>query len=281
MVRSEANRRLLVLGGLVAAHFAVAVLAVQTVVDLLGLQELSIVCPVVVGLLWGQAILLGQFLALGTRWPLLRILFAAAWFAAVVYLAQPFFAATGGQDALFGCCVFLAMPFGSSFLLSAARRGGGLRITTYHDERAHDERLRFSLRQLFALILLAAVTLAGLRLARDSVEETSRALLFGLLPALEVCVVLPPISLWAVLGNKHVAWRSASLISLGLASVVGPLFIGRAKPQTYWMLVWPVVLPSVIVVGSLFILRAIGYRYVDDWLISCGPRAQQSDQGGG
>jgi hypothetical protein len=266
-LRTHVDRRFVAFAALIAAHFAAAVFAVQATVGLLGLQELRIILPVVVGLLWGQAILLGQFLVFGGKWPILRLLLAAVWFTAVIGFAQPLFRATGGQDALTASCLFLAMPLVFSVLIAAGRWTSGVRVTRYDPKSKHrdDEALRFSLRQLFGLMLLTAVPLAGVRLARDRFGDAFElVLLFGLLPAVEVVVVLPLVSLWAALGGKHPALRSAALTLVGLASVVGPLYIGKAKLQTYWTLGWPVVLPAVVVLGSLLVVRAIGYRYVVD-----------------
>lgn len=281
--RARADRRTLALVALIATHFAAALFAVKTTDRLLGLQELPVVVPVVVGLLWGQAILLGQFLVLAATRPVVRILLTTSWFVLVMFLAQPFFRATGGHDAFVGCCVFLATPFVFSAMLSAARLGAGFRVRLCDPQLEHGDgnALRFSLRSLFALTFLMAVALAGVRLARDTVEETAQALLFGLVPAAEVFVLLPLLSLWAALGDKHVGRRSIALTVFAVAAVVGPLFIGRAKPPTYWMLGCPAVLPSVVVLGSLLIVRVIGYRYVVDLsvafrLVAAPPRKRLS-----
>ena len=114
---TSSNRRVFALTTIIAGHFALALIAVQGAADLVGLQELPVVLPLVVGLLWGQATLLGQFLVLARRWPLVRVLLAASWFSTVIYLGEPFFRATGGREAFVACCVILVMPFVFTVLL--------------------------------------------------------------------------------------------------------------------------------------------------------------------
>jgi hypothetical protein len=222
---------------------------------------LFVVFPIVVGLLWGQAILLGQFLVLGAKWPLLRICLAASWFALVIHLAQPFFRAVSPSMGGNPLPALLLIPLVFSALLAAGRRLGGVRIGFDPGPSPHhDDSLRFSLRQIFCLTLLAAVALAGVRLGRDTIEGEPQAILFGLLPAAHVLVVLPGLSLWAALGGRHPVLRSALLALFGLASIVGPLFIARVQPQTYWKLGWPIVSASLVVMASLLIVRAVGWR---------------------
>jgi hypothetical protein len=257
---ARAHRRALAFAVLIALHFVVSAYAVQSVVGLLGLQELFVVFPIVVGLLWGQAILLGQFLVLGARWPPLRTCLAASWFAMVLYLAQPFFRVVSVPMGGNPLPALLAMPLVFSALLALGRRLGGVRMAFCPGPLQHDDRLRFSLRQLLCLTLLAAVALAGVRLGRDTIDEEPQVIVLGLLPAAHILLVLPGLSLWAALGGRRPGLRSAALGLFGLASVVGPLFIGRVRPQTYWKLGWPVLMASLVVMASLLIVRALGWR---------------------
>jgi hypothetical protein len=260
-----ADGRTLAFAVLIAAHFVASVFAVQTVVGLIALRELPVVFPIVVGLLWGQAILLGQFLVLGGTWLLLRTGLAVSWFAAVIYLAQPFFRAVvipamGGNP----LPAILAMPLVFAVLWTGWRRLGGVQIVLRQGplpsvDDGND--LRFSLRRMFALTLLAAVALACARIGRDTIHEQSQAIMLGLLPAAHILVVLPWVALWAALGGKHPLVRSSSVALFGLVSIVGPLFIGRVQPQSYWKLGWPVVMATLVVIASLLIVRAIGWRY--------------------
>jgi hypothetical protein len=261
---ARTNCRTLAFAVLIALHLLASAYAVQSVVGLIAYRELPVVFPIVVGLLWGQAILLGLFLVLGTKWPLLRIGLAAGWFALVIYLAQPFFRtviipAMGGNP----LPAILAMPLVVSALWAAERRLlGGVWIVHARPSQGADDGndLRFSLRHIFALTLLAAVALAGVRIGRDSIEGAPQAILLGLLPATHILVVLPALSLWAALGGRHPVLRSASLTVFGLASIIGPLYIARVQPMSYWKLGVPVVMASLVVVATLLILRAIGWR---------------------
>lgn len=277
MVRflARADGRGLAFAVLIAPHLLAAAYAIQSVVDLIALRELFFVFPIAVGLLWGQAILLGQFVVLGTRWPLLRIGLAACWFALVIYLAQPFFRTviipSMGVNPL---PAMLAMPLVISAFWAVGRRLGGVRIVrSAGPSQATDDSndLRFSLRQIFALTLLAAIALAGVRVGRDSIEGAPQTILLGLLPAAHILVVLPALSLWAALGGRRPIRRSVSLALFGLASVIGPLYIGRVQPVSYWKFGVPVVMASLVVLASLLVVRAIGWRcYVD------GPRSYRA-----
>ena len=266
---ARADGRVVAFVVLIGLHFVLSVFAVRTVVGLIALQEFPVVFPIVVGLLWGQAILLGQFLVLATTWPLLRIGLVAGWFALVICLAEPFFRVVSPAMEGNPLPAILAMPLVFSALLAVGRRLGGARIAL-SGGLLNDDRLRFSLRQVFALTLLAAVALAGVRLGRDTIEGDPQELfVLGLLPAAYILFILPGLSLWAALGGRHPALRSVALALFGLASIVAPLFIGRVRPQTYWKFGWPVVMASLVVIGSLLIVRAIGWRcYVSDRSIS-------------
>ncbi len=234
--------------------------------------------PVAAGLAWGQAVLLGQFLLLGTERPVLRTLLAAGWFALLIYLGEPGFAAIGGANPLAGGCLFLGVPFGCSAAIAASRRPRGCRIRLQDSVLADRdcEAFQFSLRHLFALTLVAAVVFAVVRWASDAIEETSQViLLFGLLPLANVFLLLPLLGPWAALGARHPGWRCDAVILFALVSAVGPVFIGKANSQTYWMLVCPAVLPSLVVLGSLRIARSIGYRYVIDRRAAYGLRLER------
>ncbi|HVC93304.1 MAG TPA: hypothetical protein VND64_06410 [Pirellulales bacterium] len=257
---ARADVRALAFAFLIGLHFIASAFAVEAVVGLLGLQELFVVFPIVVGLLWGQAILLGQFLVLGARRPLLRIGLAASWFALVIYLAQPFFRAVSPSMGGNPLPALLLVPLVFSALLAAGRRLGGVRIGFDPGPSPHHDRLRFSLRQMFCLTLLAAVALASVRLGRDTIEGEPQAIVLGLLPAAHVLVVLPGLSLWAALGGRHPVLRSELLTLFGLASIVAPLYIARVQPQTYWTLGWPIVTASLVVIVSLLMVRAVGWR---------------------
>lgn len=263
----QARRRRLPLAGLFAVHLASALLGAELLTTFLGRKELEIVGPFALGFVCGQAVLLGQFLLLGTRHPALRTVLAVVWFGLIAFLGRSTFRAIGLPNALVGGCFIFGVPLLCSSAICMALRQQGWRIAL-HDPRANAvdrEAFQFSLRRLFTLTFLAAILLACMRVAREAIDSDALViLLFGGLPLAMAFAFLPWIAPWAALGARHATWRCAATLFIALASAVIPAFIGEASLKTCWSLVCPVVTQSLIVIGTLAIARTIGYRYTYD-----------------
>ena len=251
---------------LIAAQVAADVLIAYAARSSLGFQGFWVYAFVAAGVAFGQAVLLAQFLTLARGCVSLRALLAAGWFAMMYCLASTIFRSVGGPGAAVFKNLFpIALPFSLSALTLLIHLAGGRRICLRGADAnlAEREAFQFSLWQMFALTLAAAAVLAVLRFARDAIGETSDALaLFGLFPLLHAFAVLPLLSPWAALGAKHAGRRCLALLLMAIACGVGPLFIGKAPARAYAMLAGPLVLQSLIVIGTLLVARWLGYRFV-------------------
>ena len=263
----QAPRRRFALAGLFAVHLASAVLGAEFLTTYLGRIELDIVGPFALGFVCGQAVLLGQFLPLGTRHPALRTVLVVVWFGLITFLGRSTFRAIGTPNAIVGGCLTFGVPLLCSAALCMARRQQGWRIAI-RDPRSNavdHEAFQFSLRRLFRLTFWIATLLACMRVAREAIDSDAIViLLFGGLPLAMAFALLPRIALWAALGARHATWRCASTLFIAMASAVIPAFIGEASLKTCWSVVCPVVTQSLIVIGTLAIARTIGYRYTYD-----------------
>jgi hypothetical protein len=251
---------------LIAAHVVADVLIGRAARSSLGFREFWVYPFLAAGVTCGQAVLLAQFLLLARGWLSLRVLLAAGWFAMLYYLASPIFQSVGGPSAARFENLF---PFALAFILSALMMlihlAGGRRIQLRDADPnlADHEGFQFSLWQLFALTLAAAATLAVLRFARETFDQTSDALIFfWLCPLLHAFAALPLISPWAALGEEHPGRRCLTLVLLAIICGIGPVFIGKAPARTYGIFTGPLVLQSLIVIGTLLVARWLGYRFV-------------------
>lgn len=262
--RAPAPTRLL-LACLMAAHLAADIALGLGTSAALGLREFGVAGPIALGLVWGQTVLIGQFLLLWTGKPILRTSLVAAWLGLVFYLSDPAFRATGAPSAV-GCCVFVGMPLFCSVMIGMMLRERGCRIIlpTFEARYADHNPLRFSLRQLFKLTTWAAIVLGVTRLTCQAFENSAwwLILFFGMPPLINAFALQAWLSPWAVLSGQHPVWRSAALLSLASASLLPLLFIGEADAATCWAIACPIVAQSLVVIGTLWIVRAVGYRSV-------------------
>jgi hypothetical protein len=251
------------LAWLMAAHVAADIAIAHVTIASLGLEAFGVVGPFALGFVWGQAALLGQFLLLGSRRPVLRSLLVATWVGLVFYLGEPAFRAMGAPSGVFGGCFFIGVPLFCSAIVSMLPRQRGQRIVLSDGRgRADRDALQFSLRQLFKLIAWAAIMLATMRLTVQAFEDSAwwLILFFGLAPLTNALVLQVWLSPVVVLGGEHPAWGSAGLLSLAVVSALVPLVLCQAGASIYWGIACPVVVQSLVVLGSLWIARGVGYR---------------------
>lgn len=251
---------------LIAAHATADVLIAHAARSSLGFREFWVYPFVAAGVTCGQAVLLAQFLLLVRGWLSLRVLLAAGWFAMLYCLASPIFTSVGGAgSASYQNLAFIGVPFVVAALTLLIHLAGGRRICLRSADAnlAEREAFQFSLWQMFALTLAAAAALAVLRFARQTFDPTSDALIFfWLFPLLHAFAALPLLSPWAALGEKHAGRRCLALALMAVVCGVGPLFIGKAPARTYAMITGPLVLQSLVVIGTLLVARCLGYRFV-------------------
>jgi hypothetical protein len=249
------------LAWLMAAHVAADIAIAHVTIASLGLEAFGVVGPFALGFVWGQAALLGQFLLLGSRRPVLRSLLVATWVGLVFYLGEPAFRAMGAPSGVFGGCFFIGVPLFCSAIVSMLPRQRGQRIVLSDGRgRADRDAFQFSLRQLFKLISWAAIVLAAMRLTAQAFEDSAWLILFGVAPLTNALVLQVWLSPVVVLGGEHPAWGSAGLLSLAVVSALVPLVLCQAGASIYWGIACPVVVQSLVVLGSLWIARAVGYR---------------------
>jgi len=153
---------------LIAAHATADVLIACAARWFLGLKEFWVFPFVAGGVECGQAVLLAQFLFLGTGRAGARALLAAAWFALVYLLAKPIVANVGGPGAASEVAAVLAVPCFLSALPALIHLAGGRRIRPRDTSTNQPEHatFQFPLRRLFALTLAAAIVLAIVRFGR-------------------------------------------------------------------------------------------------------------------
>lgn len=263
--RAPARSRLL-LACLMVAHLAADIAIGLGTSASLGLREFGVVGPIAVGLVWGQAVLLGQVLLLWTGMPILRTSLVAAWLALTFSLGDPAFRALGFPSGVAGGCFFVGVPLFCSVIIAVTLRGRGCRIISPNSRARHADHdvLRFSLRQLFKLTSWAAVVLAITRITCQAFENSPwwLILFFGLPALINAFALQAWLSPWAVLSGQHAVCRSAALQSLAIASLLPLLLIGKADASTCWAIACPIVVQSCVVVGTLGLIRAIGYRSV-------------------
>ena len=250
---------------LIAAHATADVLIAHATRSSLGFKEFWLYPFLAAGVTCGQAVLLAQFLFLARGRASLRMLLVAGWFGLVYYLGSPTVRSVGGPGSVSEAAAVMAAPFLLSALLPLAHRVLGRRIEPRDASASLVEReaFQFSLGQIFALTLAAAIVLAVVRFARETISVPSEVILyFGIFPLLHAFVLLPLLSPWAALGAKHPGWRCLAIVLMAVVCGVGPAFIGKAAARFYGMLAGPLVLQSLVVTGTLLVARWLGYRFV-------------------
>ncbi|HUY89281.1 MAG TPA: hypothetical protein VMV10_11145 [Pirellulales bacterium] len=254
------------LTALIAAHVAADVLIAHATRSSLGFQGFWVYPFLAGGVTCGQAVLLAQFVFLARGRASLRMLLVAGWFALLYYLASPIFRSVAGPGAAnYQNMAFVGVPFVLSALLPLAHCVLGRRIEPRDASPSLVEReaFQFSLGQIFSLTLAAAIVLAVVRFARETISVPSEVIwYFGIFPLLHAFVLLPLLSPWAALGAKHPGWRCLALVLMAIVCGVGPAFIGKATAPVYGMVAGPLVLQSLVVTGTLLVARWIGYRFV-------------------
>lgn len=264
VARASVPRRCYGLAGLIAGHLVAAVFTARVISSLVGVQEFSYSAPPALGLAWGQATLLGQFLLLGTGRPLLRTSIVAGWFALIMHFGGPAVRATAVPNDFFGACFVAGVPLCCSMMIGMAARDRGCRILVQNGSAQVGKRevFQFSLRQLFKMTLCVAIALGLMRFVLEILGNSEWLILvFGIPPLANVLLWLPRLSLTAALGSRHPGWRSAAMLSLAIASTC-PLLGFDMEMETLWMLVSPVIVQSLVVIASLLVARSVGYRFV-------------------
>ena len=260
----EARKFRIGLAALIAAHVAADLLAAWSARAYLGRQEFEIVGPVAVGLLGAQGVLLAhRYSLIHDRRSKLEVIGALSWLGLIMYLGAPAFRAIGAPSASFGM-LFFQIPFlctGAIDML-LCNRGYAIEFFDAPPTRACADVFQFSLRQVFIFISGGAFVLALARLARTIIDSPAvAAALFGILPLASVLALVPLLAPWAALGARHPALRCLGLNSLAVSCALAPAFIGKATLWATWIVVSPVVTQSLVVTGTLLVVRRIGYRF--------------------
>ncbi len=256
---------------LLAAHLIVGVAPAAMYVVLLDTRYLPLMWALAsVGL--GQLMLLMLWVGMGTAGPVSRIvgsLFGSAYLAVWPIVWQML---VGWSDRIFSpldTFVVFALAYwaavlvlGGAFLLVC--RLSDMRLIGSAEARASDSSSQYTVRQLLVLVTLAAVVLAASRLATSATQDPSEV--SRQLTTVVNLFVLAAGAAWAALSPGRIGWR----IIVVMLTAIGLVFVqARGAPAREWPdWLWQVfgfrlmilILPTLIVIGTLLVVRSCGYR---------------------
>lgn len=205
-----------------------------------------------------QACLLGLWagFAPGAGW--IRLAGLAA---GVLILEAGLWVANHGRDNLvFLLTISAAVIAAVSLVLR--RRGIELRHLPGVASSPSREGLRFSIRGLMAFTIAVALLLGGARGLRESFGHLGPSL-FAIVIWSTSFVILTLAAAWAMLGRSRPLPRAA--VVLVVAAALGFLFaygIGERNAISFVYFMLCSVIQSVLVLGSLLVVRSAGYRLV-------------------
>jgi hypothetical protein len=223
--------------------------------------------PVVtmLALVLSQAYFLGFWTALSEASPGTRLV----WLGLGTLALEGLFALAAGNEG--ERLVATTVSIGTAGALVAAR-GGGVRLHRFAGPMppppptSTPQGLRVSIRTLMVVTLVVALLTAGARSLREltplmPLYQVLLMAVFGL-----CSVALDLTASWAVLGSAR-PWNRGPILVL-LTPILGTYFwycVGSPPIDIYWNITVCLSIQTILVFGSLLVLRSCGFRFVEAW----------------
>ncbi|HUY92192.1 MAG TPA: hypothetical protein VMV10_25860 [Pirellulales bacterium] len=258
--------------GLIVGHLllaAVAAIGLHQRAAALGTTQSEMLFVAVLAISISQAGLIGLWAGLAKA-PAARRLAAAIGGGVAVYsslrIAVPIAGGvrTSSTENWIFPAVFVLAPFVAVALFAAAmrRRGFAIERLAPGEDRGERREAQFSLFHLFAITFVAAILFTLVRQLRDKWDGAATAWEFCPIAAFNalIFVLHTQICLWSALGAGRLALRlGALLFSTALAAAVYGLATGGPQ-NAYLIFLELMTIYSVLVAGTLGVLRRFGYR---------------------
>ena len=210
---------------------------------------------ILIALVLSQSSLLGMWGGLGHSHWMIRLLLVLV---STVYLYAELGLGIGELDWEIYFLVALA-TFLVGFVCWIIRLVRAVLRTDVHVLANTREGLQFSIRHLMQLTIVVACLMTIGKLLAPSVRGLDSMAQLSTLGLCYAAVALT--SIWAILGLGHPAFRSVFVILIAVAAgLAGGYVTDRGSHLGFWAST--TVLQAAMLVGSLFVIRGMGYRLV-------------------
>jgi hypothetical protein len=247
---------------LIALHASLDLMACRAATPLVLCPNPDFIVSLLFGIELGQATLLGLFLAMAPAPLWLRVAIVATGGAFIGWV----FVYSGTLPpplGWVGMVVFVAGPFAASAMAAWVLRfrAGYLIQSTYDPAHKLPHPLRYGLRDLFGLITLIALVLGLARWLREILTEPWLVVAaLGAMPLLAGLLAQSLAAVWATLSPGPAFRRCAAIIPITIVGGSAFPFVGKSSPELYAMVCAPLIIQACLLVGSLLVFRALGYR---------------------
>jgi hypothetical protein len=220
---------------------------------------------VALGTSFAQATLLGLYAGLARRPAVER--FACVVLGVAIEASWMLRGPGHHEENLAAVAVFALAPLVAAWLVACALRWRGQRIEWFeHRPTKLRASLQFTIFHLFVVTFLMASLSAATRALRSQNSNQSRSFV-AIAPFFAALIVIIFITqtlttIWATLGVGRIRWRLPFLLGWTLATGIVLAFATNSPLHQYPLIVGMSLIQFPLTVGSLLIVRWLGYRLV-------------------